>query len=61
MTSESAANHKAIEPAEVVRPKAVDGQLLDEPVGRAQAEGPQQPARAGRSKRVDTLRTSRRR
>jgi hypothetical protein len=39
MTSENVAEHEGVEPAAAVSAKAVDDQLIEELVSRAQAEG----------------------
>jgi transposase-like protein len=39
MTSENLSGSEVVEPVEAVQAKAVDDQLIDELVGRAQAEG----------------------
>jgi putative transposase len=39
MTSENVSTSEAVEPTKAVSAKAVDDQLIDELVGRAQAEG----------------------
>ncbi|MFG2730621.1 hypothetical protein [Streptomyces canus] len=39
MTSENVSESKAVEPTKAASPKTVDDQLIDELVGRAQAEG----------------------
>jgi len=47
MTSENATKHEAVEPKAAVSAKAVDDQLIDELVGRAQAEGLQLTGEGG--------------
>ncbi len=47
MTSENVSECEALESAEAVSAKAVDDQLIDEPVGRAQAEGLQLTGEGG--------------
>ncbi|CAL9665989.1 hypothetical protein SUDANB15_07202 [Streptomyces sp. enrichment culture] len=47
MTSENVSEPEAIEPAKAVPAKAVDDQLIDELVGRAQAEGLQLTGEGG--------------
>ena len=47
MTSENVAEHEAVESTEAVPVKAVDDQLIDELVGRAQAEGLQLTGEGG--------------
>ena len=47
MTSENVSGSEAVEPVEAVRAKAVDDQLIDELVGRAQAEGLQLTVEGG--------------
>jgi transposase-like protein len=47
MTSENVSGSEAVEPVEAVQAKAVDDQLIDELVGRAQAEGLQLTGEGG--------------
>jgi putative transposase len=47
MTSENVSESEAVEPAKGVSVKAVDDQLIDELVGRAQAEGLQLTGEGG--------------
>ncbi|GAA2558360.1 hypothetical protein GCM10010423_70300 [Streptomyces levis] len=47
MTSENVSESQAVEPMEAASPKAVDDQLIDELVGRAQAEGLQLTGEGG--------------
>ena len=47
MTSENMSEAEAVEPAEAVPAKAVDDQLIDELVGRAQAQGLQLTGEGG--------------
>jgi hypothetical protein len=47
MTSENVAGSETVEPAKTVPAKAVDDQLIDELVGRAQAEGLQLTGEGG--------------
>lgn len=47
MTSKSVSESKAIEPTKAVSAKAVDDRLIDELVGRAQAEGLQPTGEGG--------------
>nr|WP_046501498.1 hypothetical protein [Streptomyces odonnellii] len=47
MTSENVAEHEAVESAAAVSAKAVDNQLIDELVSRAQAEGLQLTGEGG--------------
>jgi transposase-like protein len=47
MTSENVSGSEAVEPVEAVRAKAVDDQLIEELVGRAQAEGLQLTGEGG--------------
>ena len=47
MTSENVAVPEAVEPSKRVPAKAVDDQLIDELVGRAQAEGLQLTGEGG--------------
>jgi putative transposase len=50
MTSENVFGSEAVEPVEAVQAKAVDDQLIDELVGRAQAEGLQLTGEGGNSR-----------
>lgn len=47
MTSENVTEHETAEPAAAVTAKAVDDQLIDELVGRAQADGLQLTGEGG--------------